>query len=195
MLDEVKEQFEAANKKLKAVRDIAAGAAEIAQEVDGEIEVYNVCMTCPSAPKEEVELIMTNWALPDGVGTGQIAEFKRDGAPPIRAHAETIAELGDYFLDHLSGRFGPVKPFDLDDTPWRHCELDTVKILVGFAYFALNQHVRNAVQSLPIRELDGLRNLLTYLDGGETVRPESKLHGLHVLCITQLRASAAKLLA
>ena len=44
-----------------------------------------------------------------------------------------------------------------------------------------------------MREQCALLELVKFLDGGETIDPDSKLHGLHVLCTAQIRMSAAGL--
>ena len=195
--NKVKVNLEAANCKLKAVRAVVNDVGPLAKAVDAEFELYDACMS-NDAPRQEVRaMIDGEFSLPEGAGSGRLAEFVREGQPSLRAHAETVAKLGGVLGRHLDpeGGFGQGTPFDVSQAPWCHCEMTTIQIIIAFAYLGPSPRVRKLLSALPMREQCALSDLILYLDGGDSVPASSRLHGLRVLCTAQLRCSATKLQA
>ena len=84
--------------------------------------------------------------------------------------------------------------FDLTEWPWTHCEMATIKILIGYAYVGITPRVRDAISGLPLRQQCGLLDLVTYLEGPRrlwsTIRP---WYNMRALCVSQIQASVSRL--
>jgi len=163
----------------------------LAHAVHAQSEFYGACME-NDAPRQEVRALLENgFSLPEGVGTGPLAVFVREGCAPLRAHAPTVAKLGGVLQRHLDTEFDAAASFPLDEAPWNSCELATIKVLLGYAYVGLSPKVRETLSQLALGEAVALITLLKFLDGGDTVPDTSKLHSLYLACRAHVQAEAA----
>ena len=94
--------------------------------------------------------------------TRPLLKFERDGQTVLCVHANVLADISSVFENIV--KVSPGEPICMDKDPWKKCEVNTLKVLVYFAYLGLHQHVTNAVDTMEPSQREALYTLVNFLE-------------------------------
>ena len=91
-----------------------------------------------------------------------LLKFERDGQTVLCVHANVLADISSVFENIV--KVSPGEPICMDKDPWKKCEVNTLKVIVYFAYLGLHQHVTNAVDTMEPSQREALYALVQFLE-------------------------------
>ena len=110
-----------------------------------------------------------------------------------------MARLCKVLETHCEGGFGADHAIDLSAEPWCYCSLETVKLLIGFAYLGICKQTKRVLAATQMREAVALMDLCDYLMsagdsevGANTRGPQRSLKTLHQALTEHVQAKLSR---